>query len=58
MSRGSYWGYVRKDGVEVIAIRDPLETEPKLGNLADYVLQERDVLFIIGPNKVLDKIKD
>jgi trk system potassium uptake protein TrkA len=47
-----------KYGVQVIAIRDPLETEPKLGNLADYVLQERDVLFIIGPNKVLDKIKD
>ncbi len=48
----------KKYGVQVIAIRDPLETEPKLGNLADYVLQERDVLFIIGPNKVLDKIKD
>lgn len=47
-----------KYGVQVIAIRDPLETEPKLGNLADYTLQERDVLFIIGPNKVLDKIKD
>ena len=47
-----------KYGVQVIAIRDPLETEPKLGNLADYILQERDVLFIIGPNKVLDKIKD
>lgn len=47
-----------KYGVQVIAIRDPLEIEPKLGNLADYVLQERDVLFIIGPNKVLDKIKD
>jgi len=48
----------KKYGVQVIAIRDPLETEPKLGNLADYLLQERDVLFIIGPNKVLDKIKD
>jgi trk system potassium uptake protein TrkA len=48
----------KKYGVQVIAIRDPLETEPKLGNLADYVLQERDVLFIIGPNKVLDKIQD
>ena len=48
----------KKYGVQVIAIRDPLETEPKHGNLADYVLQERDVLFIIGPNKVLDKIKD
>jgi len=48
----------KKYGVQEIAIRDPLETEPKLGNLADYVLQERDVLFIIGPNKVLDKIKD
>lgn len=47
-----------KYGVQVIAIRDPLEIEPKLGNLADYILQERDVLFIIGPNKVLDKIKD
>ena len=47
-----------KYGVQVIAIRDPLETEPKLGNLADYLLQERDVLFIIGPNKILDKIKD
>lgn len=48
----------KKYGVQVIAIRDPLETEPKLGNLADYQIQERDVLFIIGPNKVLDKIKD
>ncbi|HHX16147.1 MAG TPA: TrkA family potassium uptake protein [Fibrobacter sp.] len=47
-----------KYGIQVIAIRDPLKTEPKLGNLADYVLQESDVLFIIGPNKVLDKIKD
>lgn len=47
-----------KYGIQVIAIRDPLKTEPKLGNLADYILQESDVLFIIGPNKVLDKIKD
>ncbi|NLO24362.1 MAG: TrkA family potassium uptake protein [Fibrobacter sp.] len=45
-------------GVQIIAIRDPLQKEPKIGDLADYLLQEFDVLFIIGPNKALDSIKD
>lgn len=47
----------KKYGIQVIAIRDPLETTPKIGNIADYILQDQDVLFIIGPNKVLDELK-
>ena len=46
-----------KYGVQVIAIRDPQEPTPKIGNLADIVLQEDDVLFLIGPNNALDKFK-
>ena len=46
-----------KYGVQVIAIRDPQEPTPKIGNLADIVLQEDDVLFLIGPNDALDKFK-
>ncbi|MCQ2060015.1 MAG: TrkA family potassium uptake protein [Fibrobacter sp.] len=46
-----------KYGVQVIAIRDPLEPTPKIGNIADYVLQEQDVLFLIGPNEALDTFK-
>ncbi|MFA6343095.1 MAG: TrkA C-terminal domain-containing protein, partial [Fibrobacteraceae bacterium] len=45
-----------KLGIQVIAIRDPLETTPKIGNIADYVLRDQDVLFIIGPNEVLDSL--
>ena len=41
----------------MIAIRDPLEPTPKIGNIADYVLKENDVLFVIGPNEALDKFK-
>ena len=40
-----------KYGVQVIAIRDPQEPTPKIGNIADVILQEDDVLFIIGPNE-------
>ncbi|MDY6332131.1 MAG: TrkA family potassium uptake protein [Fibrobacter sp.] len=47
-----------KYGVQVIAIRDPQEPTPKIGNIADVILQEDDVLFIIGPNEALDKLKD
>lgn len=47
-----------KYGVQVIAIRDPLQPAPKIGNLADYVLQENDVLFLIGPNDVLDTLSN
>ena len=43
--------------MQVIAIRDPQEPTPKIGNLADIVLQEDDVLFLIGPNDALDKFK-
>ncbi len=46
-----------KLGVQVIAIRDTLRLEPKLGNLADYVLQDTDILFLLGPNENLDKLK-
>jgi trk system potassium uptake protein TrkA len=46
-----------KYGIQVIAIRDPLEPTPKIGNIADYVLKENDVLFVIGPNEALDKLK-
>ena len=46
-----------KYGIQVIAIRDPLETKPKIGNLADYVLKENDVLFLMGPNDALDDFK-
>ncbi len=45
-----------KLGIQVIAIRDPLETTPKIGNIADYVLRDQDVLFVIGPNDVLDSL--
>ena len=47
-----------KYGVQVIAIRDPQEPTPKIGNIADVILQEDDVLFLIGPNEALDKLKD
>ncbi|MDR1759607.1 MAG: TrkA family potassium uptake protein [Fibrobacter sp.] len=47
----------KKYGIQVIAIRDPLEVAPKIGNIADYVLRDQDVLFIIGPNEVLDEMK-
>ncbi len=47
----------KKYGIQVIAIRDPLETAPKIGNIADYILRDQDVLFIIGPNSVLDEMK-
>ena len=46
-----------KYGVQVIAIRDALHKEPKLGNLADYVLHDTDVLFLLGPNEALDKLQ-
>lgn len=46
-----------KYGIQVIAIRDPKEPTPKIGNIADVVLDEDDVLFLIGPNEALDKIK-
>ena len=46
-----------KYGIQVIAIRDPLESVPKIGNIADYVLKENDVLFLIGPNDALDSFK-
>lgn len=46
-----------KYGVQVIAIRDTLKKEPRLGNLADYVLKDTDVLFLLGPNEALDKLK-
>ena len=46
-----------KYGIQVIAIRDPLESVPKIGNIADYVLKENDVLFLIGPNEALDGFK-
>ena len=47
-----------KYGVQVIAIRDPQEPTPQIRNIADVILQEDDVLFIIGPNEALDKLKD
>ena len=43
---------------KILAIRDPQEPTPKIGNIADVILQEDDVLFIIGPNEALDKLKD
>ena len=46
-----------KYGIQVIAIRDPLERTPKIGNIADYVLKENDVLFLMGPNDALDDFK-
>ena len=46
-----------KYGIQVIAIRDPLESVPKIGNIADYELKENDVLFLIGPNEALDSFK-
>lgn len=46
-----------KYGIQVIAIRDPLEPTPKIGNLADYELKENDVLFLMGPNDALDGFK-
>ena len=60
----SFWDKTLKDlnlthkyGIQVIAIRDPLEPTPKIGNIADYPLKENDVLFVIGPNEALDKFK-
>lgn len=46
-----------KYGVQVIAIRNVNSKDPKLGNLADYVLRDTDVLFLLGPNDALEKIK-
>lgn len=46
-----------KYGVQVIAIRDTLEKEPKLGNLADYELKDTDILFLLGPNEALEKLR-
>ncbi|MCF0215217.1 MAG: TrkA family potassium uptake protein [Fibrobacteraceae bacterium] len=46
-----------KYGIQVIAIRDPQQPTPMIGNLADHALQEDDVLFLIGPNETLDKFK-
>jgi len=46
-----------KYGIQVIAIRDPLETKPKIGNIADYIFKENDVLFLMGPNEALDNFK-
>lgn len=46
-----------KYGVQVIAIRDTMEKEPKLGNLADYILKDTDILFLLGPNEALEKLQ-
>lgn len=45
--------------IQVIAIRDTmaLNAKPKTGYLADYVLKDTDVLFLLGPNEALDKIR-
>ena len=34
-----------------------MEKEPKLGNLADYILKDTDILFLLGTNEALEKIK-
>ena len=49
--------FTSKYGIQVIAIRDTMEKEPKLGNLADYVLKDTDILFLLGTNEALEKIK-
>ena len=43
-----------KYGIQIIAIRDPLQPQALIGNLADYPLKENDILFILGPNDVLE----
>lgn len=45
-----------KYGIQIIAIRDPLKPKPIIGNMADYRLKDQDVLFVIGPNEVLDDL--
>ena len=57
LNRPNMLDFLPKYGVQVIAIRDPQEPTPKIGNLADIVLQEDDVLFLIGPNEAVDKFK-
>jgi trk system potassium uptake protein TrkA len=43
-----------KYGIQIIAIRDPLQPQALIGNLADYLLKENDILFVLGPNEVLE----
>ncbi len=47
-----------KYGIQIIAIRDPLKPKALIGNLADCELKENDILFILGPNEVLEDIQD
>ena len=47
-----------KYGIQIIAIRDPLQPKALIGNLADHQLKENDILFVLGPDDVLDDLPD
>ena len=47
-----------KYGIQIIAIRDPLQPHALIGNLADYQIKENDILFVLGPDSVLNDLPD
>lgn len=48
---------INKYGVQVIAIRDALEQKLNIVPTGHYILKDSDVLFLLGPNEVLDGLK-
>jgi trk system potassium uptake protein TrkA len=48
---------INKYGVQVIAISDPLTQHMDVVPTVHYELIESDVLFLLGPNEALDKLK-
>lgn len=47
-----------KYGIQIIAIRDPLQPHALIGNLADYQIKENDILFVLGQDSVLNDLPD